>query len=96
MGIILVTFYHKSKEEQWMNTQIKNGIGNIRAENQSMTSVVGNEFSHWMSLAEEQMNNMSDLQKEKVVQKIKAVGKEIKKYDIYKDMQSDIEIMGKL
>ncbi len=96
MGIVLVTFYHKSEKEQWINTRIKNGIGNIRAENQRMTSVVGNEFSYWMSLAEEQMNNMSDLQKKKIMQKIKAVGEDIKKYDIYKDMQSDIEIMEKL
>lgn len=47
-----------------------------------------------MNLAEEQMNNMSKVQKEKIVQKIKAVGEDIKNYDIYKDIQDDVEIMG--
>lgn len=94
MGIILVTFYHRSEEEEWIGTEIEDGVGNVRAENQGMRSVVGNEFSHWMNLAEEQMNNMSETQKEKIVQKIKAVGEDIKNYDIYKDIQDDVEIMG--
>jgi len=93
MGIIVVTFYHKSEKEEWIGTGIEDGVGNVRAENQGMRSVVGNEFSHWMNLAEEQMNNMNETQKEKIVQKIKAVGEDIKNYDIYKDIQDDVEIM---
>lgn len=36
--------------------RIKDGVGNVRAENQGMRSVVGNEFSYWMNQEEEQMN----------------------------------------
>lgn len=96
MGIILITFYRKSEEENWINTKIENRTGNIRAEKQGMESVVGNEFAHWMDLAEEQMKNMSDSQKEKIVLRIKAVGEEIKNYNIYQDMLSDTEINKKL
>lgn len=92
MGIILVSFYRKSEEEKWVNTKIENGIGNIRAENQKMVSVVGNEFSHWMDLAEIQIKNMSDSQKEIIVKRIRAVGEDIKNYNIYQDMQNDAEI----
>lgn len=77
MGIILVTFYRKSEEEKWINTKIENGTGNIRAEKQNMTNVVGNEFSHWMNLAEVQLKKLSDSQKEKIVLRIKAVGEDV-------------------
>lgn len=96
MGIIIVTFYKKSNWESWINTKVENGAGNICAENQKMESVVSNEFLHWMNLAEEQMCNLSEVQKEKIMQKIIQVGENIKKYNIYQDMQNDEAIKRKI
>lgn len=95
MGIVIVTFYKKSNRELWINTKVENGADNICAENQKMESVVGNEFLHWMNLAEEQMCNLSEVQKEKIMQRIMQVGENIKKYNIYQDMQNDETIKRK-
>lgn len=96
MGIIIVTFYKKSNRELWVNTKVENGVGTICAENQKMESVVGNEFLYWMNLAEEQMCNLSEVQKEKIMQRIMQVGENIKKYNIYQDMQNDETIKRKI
>lgn len=38
-GIILFTIYSKGKQEMWINTEIVNGLGSIKAENQIMEGV---------------------------------------------------------
>ncbi len=63
MGIMIVTFYSMDAEEEWINTQIMNGSGTIVARNQGIKSVVGQEIKHWMDVAENAKNNLSDNQK---------------------------------
>ena len=92
MGIIVVTFYNKDKNEKWERTKIENGTGVISGKNQCVQSVVGNELNHWMELAKEQFDNMSNEDKERLVNKIKEIGDDIKNYDIYKDLIDDANL----
>lgn len=89
LGIIVVTFYKKGTEEQWINTKVECRKGNITARDQQMRSVVPNELKHMMELFEEQKEKLSEKQKEKIVNKILSVGEELKNYDIYGDMNDD-------
>lgn len=92
MGIVLVTLYEKGNREVWDGTKIEKGEGKIIAANQSVTSVVCNEFQYWMKLAKEQQDKMSDAQKQKIVQRMKDIGEDIKNYDMYQDFLDDRSI----
>lgn len=89
MGIMIVTFYSMDAEEKWINTQIMNGSGTIVARNQGIKSVVGQEIKHWMDVAENAKNNLSDNQKNKILEKMKVIGNGIKDYAIYQDFLDD-------
>lgn len=89
MGIMIVTFYSMDAEEEWINTQIMNGSGTIVASNQGIKSVVGQEIKHWMDVAENAKNNLSDNQKNKILEKMKVLGDGIKDYAIYQDFLDD-------
>ena len=89
MGIMIVTFYSMDAEEEWINTQIMNGSGTIVARNQGIKSVVGQEIKHWMDVAENAKNNLSDNQKNKILEKMKVLGDGIKDYAIYQDFLDD-------
>lgn len=92
MGIVLVTLYEKGNREIWDGTKIEKGEGKIIVANQSVTSVIGNEFKYWMKLVEEQQDKISDAQKQKIVQRIKDIGEDIKNYDMYQDFLDDRRI----
>ena len=89
MGIMIVTFYSMSDEEEWTNTQVINGRGTIAAKNQGIKSVVGQEIQYWMDIFESAKNNLSDNQKNKILEKMKALGEGIKDYAIYQDFLDD-------
>lgn len=89
MGIMIVTFYSMDAEEEWTNTQIVNGSGTIVAKNQEIKSVVGQEIQHWMDVAENAKNNLSDNKKNKILEKMKVLGESIKDYAIYQDFLDD-------
>lgn len=95
MGIVLVTLYEKGNREVWDGTKIEKGEGKIIAANQNVTSVVCNEFQYWMKLAEEQQDKMSEAQKQKIVQRMKDIGEDIKNYDMYQDFLDDRSIQEK-
>lgn len=95
MGIVLVTLYEKGKREVWDGTKIEKGEGKIIAANQRVISVVCNEFQYWMKLAEEQQDKMSEAQKQKIVQRMKDIGEDIKNYDMYQDFLDDRSIQEK-
>ncbi|MBO5372238.1 MAG: hypothetical protein J6A75_05900 [Lachnospiraceae bacterium] len=92
MGIIIVTMYEKGYREEWKGTKIDRNRGKIIAANQNVKSVVCGEFQYWMEEADKQMERMSETQKAKIVQKMKAIGEDIKKYDIYQDFLDDQNI----
>jgi hypothetical protein len=89
MGILVVTFYSMESNEHWVNTKIDFGVGRIEARNQQMTSVVGQEITHWMNQIEEAKNNLSAVQKRKIEEKFKKLGDNIKEYPIYQDLEDD-------
>lgn len=96
MGIIVVTFYKKNKDEKWVNTKIENGKGNIKAKNQIMRSVVSNEIQYIMEKLNEGKKNLDIKQKEKIEKKVLSAGDSIKKYEIFKDILNDRNIRNDL
>ena len=71
-----------------------NGGGTIAAKNQEIKSVVGQEIQHWMNEAEKAKNNLSENQKNKILEKMKKLGDGIKDYAIFQDFIDD-EILRK-
>lgn len=94
LGIMIVTFYSIAEQEEWKNTQVLNGSGTIAAKNQEIKSVVGQEIQHWMNEAEKAKNNLSENQKNKILEKMKKLGDGIKDYAIFQDFIDD-EILRK-
>lgn len=92
MGIIIVTLYEKGCQEEWEGTKIDRNRGKIVAANQYVKSVVCGEFQYWMEETANQMAKMSEIQKDKIVQKMKEIGEDIKNYDIYQDFLDDRNI----
>lgn len=92
MGILIVTFYSMSANEKWVNTKISLGNGTVCARKQEMTSVVGQEIQYWMKQAEAAKNNLSDTQRSKIEEKLKALGEDIKKYAIFQDWLDDASL----
>ncbi|UQF12568.1 hypothetical protein [Vagococcus lutrae] len=68
MGIILVTLYKKGELEYWENTEIYKQGGEIKAENQIVESVVGQEITHILETANEAMSKLSPKQQERISQ----------------------------
>lgn len=69
LGIMIVTFYSIAEQEECKNTQVLNGSGTIAAKNQEIKSVVEQEIQHWMNEAEKAKNNLSENQKNKILEK---------------------------
>ncbi|NKF08729.1 hypothetical protein J1C67_01925 [Clostridium gasigenes] len=92
MGVIVVTLYKKSLEEQWINTKVDIGNGNIEAKNQKITSAVANEFKNIMRNLEKEKEKLDEKQKLKIKNKILAMGEDIKNYKIFNDIIDDKNI----
>lgn len=92
MGIIVVTLYKKNQEEQWVNTKIDIGKGNIKSNNQKVHSVVGNELQYIAEQIEKQVRKLDYKQKDIIIKKTTSIGKNIKKYDIFNDMLDDMNL----
>ena len=95
MGVVILTFYRLGEKEKWENTKIINGNGNIQAKDQFITSVVGNEFTHIMKTAEAASESMSQLQQEKIIERLKKAGDLVKDSQVYQDWMSDERISNK-
>ena len=92
MGIMVVTFYSMDTNEYWNNTKIEIGNGIIDAANQEMISVVCQEILLWMRRADEAAKNVSDIQKEKILEKMQALGPDIQNYPIFQDWLDDMAL----
>ena len=64
----------------------------LSAKNQIMKSVVGGEISYWLQEAEKKSKSLNSEQKKKIIDKINAVKKSIKDYQIYDDINYDIRL----
>ena len=60
--------------------------------NEIMKSVVGGEISYWLQEAEKKSKSLNSEQKKKIIDKINAVKKSIKDYQIYDDINYDIRL----
>lgn len=89
MGIMIVTFYSMDKEEEWISTRIVNGRGTISAKNQEIKSVVGQEIQHWMDVAANAKSNLSENQRDKILERMEKLGDGIKEYPIFQDFFDD-------
>jgi len=65
MGIILVSLFRKNKDAIWNNTQINLGSGTIKAANQTITSMIAQEFLY--DIGELDNVDLSENQKRKIV-----------------------------
>ena len=95
MGVVILTFYRLGGKEKWENTKIINGNGNIQAKDQFITSVVGNEFTHIMKTAEAASHSMSQVQQQKIMERLKKAGELVKDSQVYQDWMSDERISNK-
>ena len=69
MGIILCNVYSRSEGEVWSNTEVINGKGLIKAQNQGMSGICGSEISCLLRKAEESKERLSEKQHDKIVEK---------------------------
>ena len=69
MGILLITFYAMDSNEVWVNTKVELGNGILKAENQHMESVVGNEIQYWMEEGAAAQLKLSEKQRKKIEEK---------------------------
>lgn len=89
LGVLLITFYSKGPEEQSMRTQINEGAGFIEAKNQHLKSVIIQELDHITTLSEHSYHQLSDLQKEKINERILRASDSISNYPIFDDQKKD-------
>ena len=92
MGIILFTLYSKGKQEKWVNTEITNGVGLIKAENQKIESVCGNELIEMLNNAKKATSETSEKQKELINSRVQAKLEEFKKSKTFEDLKKDFNL----
>ena len=92
MGIIIVTLYEKDADEEWNGTEIFNKDSSVVAKNQVMKSRVCAEIEFWMKQSQESYEKMSESNKQKIADKMKKLGEDIKKYDIFQDFMDDYDL----
>lgn len=88
-GILIVTFYSMDEQEQWIGTKIDINGGKIKAENQRITSIIGEDIEQLNKNLEDAYNRMSDVQKQKINEKANKLGEDIKNYPIFQDWMDD-------
>ena len=92
MGIIIITLYKKDADEEWNGTEIFNNDSSVVAKNQVLKSRVCAEIEFWMKQSQESYEKMSDSNKQKIADKMKNLGEDIKKYDIFQDFVDDYDL----
>lgn len=91
-GILIITFFSTNPEDKWINTKIELPNGTISAEKQEMVSDVMGEIERNVLYIGNTNKELSDIQKEKIRNRIQACGDEIKKFPIYQDWMADITL----
>jgi len=89
MGIMIVTFYCMDPREKWIRTKVANDSGFIEAKNQHVESVIGNEIECWMRRVATSNNDMSETQRQKILERVFGIGERIKNYPIFQDWNDD-------
>lgn len=89
MGIVLFTLYSKGPDEYWKNTEILNEMGHIEAKNQEIRSFCINELKEILDLAKQESDKISEKQKSKIVNKIKADPEKFSESNAFQDLMKD-------
>ena len=89
LGIVVLTFIKRGKEEYWENAEINNGTGHIEAKDQKIKSIVGDAISHMLNYAEQSTSSISPKQQEAILQRLIAHASDIQNYDVYQDWLDD-------
>lgn len=92
MGIILFTLYSKGEQENWVNTEIINGSGSIKAENQIIESVCGNELLEMLNNAKRAAAEISEKQRELINERVQTKIEDFKKSKTFEDLMKDINL----
>lgn len=95
MGILIITFYAMDSNEIWVNTKVELGNGVLKVANQYMDSVVGEEIPRWMEQGADAQQNLSEKQRKKIEEKMRALGDDILNYPIIQDWLNDLELEEK-
>lgn len=92
LGIILFTLYRKGEQEYWENTEIVHGDGVIKAENQQIKSICGNELTHILQSVKASESKLSDKQREAIENRFKNREEEFKKSKAFEDLKKDFNL----
>lgn len=89
MGIIIISIYKKGKEEYWDNTQVFNKPGIIKAKNQHIQSILAQELHIWMEQTRKYQEQLTDVQKDKILSNIENKKEEFLKSKAFEQMMKD-------
>ncbi|QNU67373.1 hypothetical protein EHE19_002190 [Ruminiclostridium herbifermentans] len=92
MGIVVFTLYNKSKQEKLVNTEIINGTGVIKAENQIIEGVCGSKLIEMLNNAKELAANISDKQREIINNRVKTKVEDFRKSKAFEDLKKDFNL----
>lgn len=92
MGIVLFTLYSKGKEEKWINTQIINGTGMIKADNQIIESVCINELIEVLNNVKKAGTEISETQREVINKRLTDRIEDFKKSKTFEDLKRDFNL----
>lgn len=94
LGIILFTLYSKGVQEKWKNTEVINGEGIIRAENQLIESICGNELVEILRNVRKSASEISVKQKEVINNRVKSKLDDFKQSKVFEDLKKDFNLKG--
>lgn len=92
MGIILFTLYNKGKREKLINTEIINDSGIIKAENQIIESVCGNELTVMLNNAKRAASEINEKQRALINERVQTKIEGFKKSKTYEDLSKDFKL----
>lgn len=92
MGIILFTLYSKGENEKLINTEVVNGLGLIKAENQIIESICANELIEILNTAKQAAAQTSENQQELINKKVKDRMEDFKKSKTFEDLKKDFNL----
>lgn len=90
-GIIIVTIIKKATKEKWRNSYVKQESGKIKVP-QQVRSPIFSELFYLQEQREKYLNQMSEKQKQQIIDKVVVSGESYKKSGSYKRFLKDQEI----
>lgn len=95
MGIILFTIYNKGEDEYLENTEITNGEGIVKAGNQIIRGVCGNEIIDILERSSKGKKKTSEKQREKIYKRMRDDPKGFLKSKAFEALKKDFNLYDK-